>query len=349
MLTGSHDFGARTPYEGVQIGKWNEVEQFRVWYATKRQHLSGAFARSFDECKPNTVYLNSMFSLQGTIVPILRLAGNSKIRTILAPRGMLKPSALAGKTLKKRIWIRFLKTSGLNKRIHFHATSADEASEIQDVFGTDQPLSVIPNLPKYPIRQLPNHVKKKGEAKLVFVGRVHPIKNLDYVIRILKSVTCERSELKVVGPIEDNDYHAACQLLCQQLPPNINVQFLGSSSHDDTCAILAESDALILPTQGENFGHAIFEAFALGVPTIISDQTCWRNLQNHRAGWDLPLHIPNLFTDAINQVVQMDHIEHERWRVGALTFAHEFFKSNDLLSAYIRMFFPNALEIRSGH
>ena len=41
---------------------------------------------------------------------------------------------------------------------------------------------------------------------------------------------------------------------------------------------LGRSDLFLLPTGGENFGHAIFEALACGVPALISDQTPWRGL-----------------------------------------------------------------------
>ena len=42
---------------------------------------------------------------------------------------------------------------------------------------------------------------------------------------------------------------------------------------------IARSDVFLLPTGGENFGHAIFEALSCGVPVLISDQTPWRGLE----------------------------------------------------------------------
>lgn len=340
VLTGSHDLGSKLPYEGVDIGNWNQMNEFRVWYATSGQLRNGAFSKCIRDCKPQSVYLNSMFSVHGTIVPLLRLMGNRNIRVVLAPRGMLKPSALTGKRLKKKVWLQFLKASRLSKKIHFHATSADEAKEIQQIFGNAQSLSVIPNLPRYPLAQLPDRQKNKGEAKLVFTGRVHPIKNLDYALKALKNICYLKCSLDVIGPIEDIDYHGTCQSLCRELPSNVTVNFLGNRTNAEACEILAGADALISPTLGENFGHAIFEAFSLGVPVIISDQTCWRNLSDHNAGWDLPLSMPESFTNAINRIIQMDDLTHRRYQEGALNFAHSFFQSNDLESAYLQMFFP---------
>jgi glycosyltransferase involved in cell wall biosynthesis len=339
VLTGSHDLGADKPYEGVAIGSWNSIENFRVWYATNRQQKDGAFSKCILDLNPSTIYLNSMFSYWGTIVPIFQLRRKKQVRIVLAPRGMLKPSALASKSLKKFLLLRFLKWTGQNKRIHFHATSSDEANDIRTVFGENQSLSIVPNLPRYPVTQLQPRKKEKGEAKLVFIGRVHPIKNLDYVMKTLQGVSCVKCNLDVIGPIEDENYHRLCLQLQNELPSTISVRYLGNKSNAETCDIIADADALILPTKGENFGHAIFEAFALGVPAIISDQTCWRNLPQHNAGWDIPLSQPNQFVDAVDQLVNMDDRKHNLLREGSIHYARAFFNDNDLTTAYMRMFF----------
>ena len=46
---------------------------------------------------------------------------------------------------------------------------------------------------------------------------------------------------------------------------------------------------LFLPSTGENYGHAIVEAFSAGLPVIISTLTPWKNLESQKVGWDIPL------------------------------------------------------------
>ena len=63
----------------------------------------------------------------------------------------------------------------------------------------------------------------------------------------------------------------------------IGVRFGGMVQNIFTVAKVAAMGALILgafllPTGGENFGHAIFEALSCGVPALISDRTPWRDL-----------------------------------------------------------------------
>ena len=64
---------------------------------------------------------------------------------------------------------------------------------------------------------------------------------------------------------------------------------MGEVKHEKLHALLHEYDVMLLPTLGENFGHAIIEALDAGLPVVISDRTPWRNLEQAGVGADLPL------------------------------------------------------------
>src|SRR5690606_23113728 len=68
--------------------------------------------------------------------------------------------------------------------------------------------------------------KLSGALKLIFVGRVHPIKNLHYLLQLLPFVK-GNIRLTVVGNEEDASYAAQCRNMVQQLPENVRVQFAG--------------------------------------------------------------------------------------------------------------------------
>lgn len=153
-----------------------------------------------------------------------------------------------------------------------------------------------------------------------------------------------RCQLTVVGPIEDHPFYDLCRSEITRLPQNISVEFTGPKSADEIQNILIESEAMILPTQGENFGHAIFESLAVGTPVIISDRTIWRNLKSQRAGWDLSLDEPANFVRAIESLASMNDEDYLGLREGAIKVATEFIERNEFKSGYLNMFFADSRE-----
>ena len=71
----------------------------------------------------NVFYLNSMFSVPFTIYPLLlHWLGWIGGRMVLAPRGMLKPSALQFKPAKKKLFLLLFRLLGWHKGLVFHAS-----------------------------------------------------------------------------------------------------------------------------------------------------------------------------------------------------------------------------------
>ena len=348
VLTGDRDLGAEECYARVRCGTWNNWNGLAsCWYATRRQHATGAFLNAYRRVKPQTIYLNGMFSFFGAIVPLLSIPLlnqrllNANTRIVIAPRGMLKESALSMKRWKKTPWLTLLRLSGIARRVVFHATSEQEAEEVRHWFGTTATVHVVPNIPCLPVDTLTLSQKQCGKLRLSFAGRVHPVKNLLYLLRLLQTLTCECS-LNVIGPIEDVTYDQECREVITKLPGNVTVKFSGAVSNEQALQLVADSDFMILPTVGENFGHAIFEALSQGIPVLISDQTYWRDLEQDRAGWDLNLSRPDQFRAVLERMGQMSSQEYQLWQTGAHRRAIRFFESHDLKSAYLDLLLGQA-------
>jgi glycosyltransferase involved in cell wall biosynthesis len=346
VITSDSDLGAAEPYVGITADRWrNWRGKARVRYCGSVCRRMVQFVVTMQRWQPEAVYLNSMFSVAGTIWPLLwTLISRSGARIVLAPRGMLKESALSQKGWKKRPILLALRWLGIVRRVTFHATSDAEVKEIRSAFG-DVEIVWISNVPCLPLSHLPPHSKDQRALQLCFVGRVHPIKNLLWLLQAMSALDC-RCHLTVVGPIEDHGYFSACQETVERLPPGISVEFAGAKTEGEVRAILLFSDAMVLPTLGENFGHAIFESLAVGTPVIISDQTIWRELQQQQAGWDLPL-VPELFASAISELAGMAPDQYAEFRQGALSLAQHFQTSSNFLTDYRRLFSP-APEDRNG-
>ena len=250
---------------------------------------------------------------------------------------MLRESALKFKKRKKKLFLFLFKTSKVSKHLTFQATAPDEQVDVTRTFGPHVAVKVIPNFAGFVPSSNSPTIKKSGEISLIFLARLHPIKNLDFILRILPVVS-GRIQLSVVGSEEDKSYVAYCHKLIADLPANIKVELKGEMAYNEVQKEIKTHQFLILPTQGENFGHSIFEALRAGKPVIISDQTPWQNLSSNKAGWSLPLNNPEAFRAILQQAVDFDQSLYNDWSNGSWNFVREYVRDGNLKKEYEILF-----------
>jgi glycosyltransferase involved in cell wall biosynthesis len=338
VFTTDRDLNDTVPYNNIEADKWIDYDKgVKVFYCSPQKLSWGHIQKQVKSIQPDFIYLNSMYSRYFTIYPLLmqRLhLINSKI--VLAPRGMLKESAVQFKSSKKKLFLRAFRQMRLHRLIHFHATDKTEVQDVQKYFGK-VPVTLASNFPGM-IKDYPGCIDKKQYAlSVIFIGRLHPVKNLDFLLKAFQAVKGNVS-LTIVGNAEDENYVDLCRNIVKTLPANIQVQFAGEIPNNELGKIITQHHIFALPTQGENFGHAIFEALAAGKPVLISDQTPWRHLEKAKAGWDLPLQQREQFTMALQQAVDLDQAGYEALSRGAWQFVRQFVQQSELQTAYNNLF-----------
>jgi len=338
IFTSDRDLGATEPYEGITTGEWIRQNGVSLYYCPPTQLTWSNIGQQLRRLRPDFVYLNSMFSLKFTILPLLlarRRCPEAKI--ILSPRGMLRDSALAFKPAKKKFFLTLLRRLGIASRIHFLASDPTEAEDVRRHFGPSTQVTMIPNFPATLPPTPAITAKTPGDLSMICVGRIHPIKNTDYLLEVLAAVKA-RVRLTIVGSAEDKAFWQSCRDRIASLPANITVEYPGELPNDQLPAIIARHHIFALPTRGENFGHAIFEALIMGKPVLISDQTPWRNLQATGAGWDLPLNDPKAFGDAIEESASLDQETYAHRSKAARRFAADYLERSNPIEQYLKLF-----------
>lgn len=338
LVTGDRDLNEKLPFAGVTINEWiisRHGEQ--VIYCNQRKVDLGFIQSTIRKVSPDFIYLNSMFSYRFSILPLFASSlSKFKGKVVLSPRGMLKPSALQFKRRKKQAFLRFLKVAGAFKRVHFLSSDEEETRNIELQFPGAK-VSYAPNFPAKmdPINLRPG--KEKGKLKVLFIGRIHRIKQLHILLDALARIKGE-VKLGIVGDVEDAVYWSQCSLIIDSLPKEIEVNYIGSLAHKEVKAMISNYHLFALPTKGENFGHAIFESLSKGLPVLISDQTPWLNLAEKNAGWDLPLDDINKFSHALQMAVNWDDEDYSKWSAGAAKIASQFIQDNDIKGMYLQVF-----------
>ena len=311
IVTRNYDSkGDTRPYETVATGEWNTVGPARVFYCAKTWLTLSRVADLVREVKPDLVFLNSAFSMPARQFLRTRRAGKMPpVPVVLAPCGEMSRAAMSVKPLKKALFLKVALRADLFRNVVWKGSSNSEAEDIRQVVGHGPSVLVAPDLtprailPDYDAEQKP--LKESGRARIAFMSRVVPNKNLKYLLRSLMSVRGELL-LDVIGPIEDRAYWKECQRLIRRLPTNIQVTFTGPLPQTEALSRLVENHFFVLPSQTENFGYVVIEALSAGCPLIISDRTSWDEIESVGAGWSVGLDRPDEWVSHLESCIEMD-------------------------------------------
>lgn len=333
IITSDRDMLETNPFPDVQTDEWNTVGKAAVFYSSPEQLSFSRLASLVSETPHDILYINSFFSPRFSIFPLLaRNFGMIPQKpVVLAPRGEFSSGALAIKKLKKHFFLSVAKLLRLHRNFTWQASSEYEAEDISSTMG-NLPLKIMvaPDLlPKETpaLFKLDPAVGNSAKVlRIVFLSRISPMKNLDYAIDVLKRVTIP-VEFNIYGVIDDQPYWESCKEKMRNMPENIKMSYKEAIEHEHVYEEIRKHDLFFLPTRGENFGHAIFEALAAGVPALISDQTPWRDLEENGAGWVRPLENLSSFVDVIEKLGKKDSPQREPQRSSARHYAQR--RSND--------------------
>lgn len=120
----------------------------------------------------------------------------------------------------------------------------------------------------------------RGERILLFLGRLHEKKGCDLLIEAFRRVTSSL-HLVFAGPCAD----AALEADLRSRANGLRVTFTGPLYDEDKWAALAAAEVFVLPSHQENFGIAVAEALASGVPVLVSKRVnIWREIVDDEAG-----------------------------------------------------------------
>jgi len=219
-----------------------------------------------------------------------RMAGRKGELVVVSPHGMLLPAAFRTSRWKKWLaWIAYQRRL-LRTVDALHATSTLEEAALR-AFGFNQPIAVIPNPVDFNNVSL-NPSKRLSELAggkriVLFLGRLHPIKGLDLLLRAWAKVgSTERKEWKLVlaGPDQDG-YQRFLQKMVQRLNLEGEVLFPGPVGNLEKWEWYAGSDLVVLPSKSENFGLSAGEALVAEKPVLASHGTPWQDLERWGCGW----------------------------------------------------------------
>lgn len=109
-------------------------------------------------------------------------ARRSGVHYVLSPHGALMPEAVKVRYWKKRLCLGLYRANYRQAK-GYHATAKSEVDSIHRFLGDSRPVVVAPLGCEIGEPKFPGPSESDKYRDMVFVGRIHPVKNLDSLIR----------------------------------------------------------------------------------------------------------------------------------------------------------------------
>jgi glycosyltransferase involved in cell wall biosynthesis len=180
----------------------------------------------------------------------------------------------------KQLSLRLVERRMLSGAAVVHYTSEQERLEAADLGLVDRSV-VIPNavdMTMVPSGSLAGRFRARypqlaDRLVLLFLSRLDAKKGLNLLLPAFARVRRQypRAVLVLVG---NGDPALVAQLQHEATRLGIDADLLwtGFLTGEDKWAALADADLFVLPSYSENFGVAVVEAMACGLPVVVSDQ-----------------------------------------------------------------------------
>lgn len=226
---------------------------------------------------------------------ILRKRG---IPYFIFAHGMLGPwfrDAYPLKHLKKSLYWRFIEHRIVSGSRFLLFTCEEERAAASGSFKPYRAQEKVVGLGIRPPLVDPKRVSRifndqypylKDKRFLLFVGRLHPVKACDILIKSFSLATKDANEMRLViaGP-DQVGLKAQLQLLAQDVGVEDRITWTGPISGDLKWGAYFNCDALVLPSHHENFGIVVVEALSCGKCVLISNKVnIWREVERFGAG-----------------------------------------------------------------
>ena len=337
IITRDTDFGATEPYKTVVSNSWNPLNAYTQVYYFSDNRINHSNLRALIAATTfDLALVNGMYSWYFSIFPLWVLKSSHK-PLVVSARGMLNPQAFSVKGSRKKMFLSLARALQLYKGVTLHATNSDEAQFIKNELGAQTSIKIAPNLPRPVQTYHPKTIVSSSPVKMANIARIAKEKGTLLMLQALKQVQ-HALELDIYGPIYDASYWEQCLVMIATLPVHIKVRYRGVLPGDEVPIVLRDYHFMVLLSEGENFGHAIFEAFAAGCPVIISNQTPWRDLEGQQLGWDVSIRDTAAVVRAFETALGMTAEDYKVWSRKAFEFAKGVAEDASVLEANRELF-----------
>jgi glycosyltransferase involved in cell wall biosynthesis len=225
------------------------------------------------------VHVHALFSFAS--VAASRCARQRRVPYIIRPLGVLNRWGMENRRpWLKRVSLRWIEGPLLRRAAAVHYTSQREREEAENA-GVRAAGAVIPlGIDTRAFRKLPGpdqfqrrFPQAVGRTLILFLSRLDEKKGLDLLLPAFANVHRKHPRaLLVIGGSGNETYLRKLMKLAQELGIQPDVVWTGHLEGEDKLSALSAASVFVLPSYSENFGIAAVEAFAAGLPSVLTHE-----------------------------------------------------------------------------
>lgn len=259
------------------------------------------------------VHIHALFSFP--VASAAYWASHYHVPYLVRPLGTLNQWGIKN----RRPWLKQASLRLIDRRVlhgaaAVHYTSMEEQEEAAVVAPALRPV-IIPNPVHFhlsPGKPSGGWLESRypslaGKKIILFLSRLHPKKGIDLLLGAFARLRATLPDAALVlGGNGDEAFVRQLHSQARELNLESDIVWAGFLDGDAKRAAMAEADVFVLPSYSENFGVAVVEAMACGLPVIVSDHVgIHREISSAAAGLVVPCKEEPL-ADAILQVLGND-------------------------------------------
>jgi glycosyltransferase involved in cell wall biosynthesis len=215
---------------------------------------------------------------------------------VMMPHGMLDPYSLRQRYWRKRMYLAASERRNLEGACRLIFTTFQEqqvARESLSWLGRAEIIHLAadtpPDMPREAARAAFVNLfpRVAGRRCLLFLGRIHPKKGLERLLRILPEIINRHPTiLLIIAGDGERSHVQSIKNLVRTTNLGLHVLFTGMVEGKTKWSALACAEIFVLPSRQENFAISMAEAMHSGLPVVISNKVnSWPFVEKAQAGF----------------------------------------------------------------
>lgn len=241
----------------------------------------------------NTTTIGDVLFLRALLHPMTSAAAfvarMKAVPYVVVPHGTLSHYTFEYKnTLLKRLYLSVIDRCTIQGATFVQCTSQKEADDVKDLAEDDIAIEVIPHPFDADVDASFKSTVREGRTQILFLSRLHPMKGLELLLEAVHLLSREGLtdfSLVIAGSGRPS-YVGRIKELVKTLSLDGRVEFLGFVEGKEKREAFKNADVFVLPSKRENYGIAVVEALAHGIPVVISNSVdIWSKVEESGGGF----------------------------------------------------------------